>query len=136
MPFRDHSFDGQFEILTFQEVIDVAKRKSAETGRTIGIIPETKHPSYFKAQGLFGMPKKGEIEYSTLVQLDLGTIVPSVAGPKRPQDRIALPALKDTFLNLLQQDAKSGDGAGQCHRCEKASREPACGRKRRSPALG
>jgi len=52
LPFRDHSFDGQFEILTFQEVIDVAKRKSAETGRTIGIIPETKHPSYFKAQGL------------------------------------------------------------------------------------
>jgi glycerophosphoryl diester phosphodiesterase len=52
LPFRDHSFDGQFEILTFQEVIDVAKKKSAETGRTIGIIPETKHPSYFKAHGL------------------------------------------------------------------------------------
>jgi glycerophosphoryl diester phosphodiesterase len=51
LPFRDHSFDG-LEILTFQEVIDVAKRKSAETGRTIGIIPETKHPSYFKAAGL------------------------------------------------------------------------------------
>jgi len=52
LPFRDHSFGGQFGILTFQEVIDVAKRKSAETGRTIGIIPETKHPSYFKAAGL------------------------------------------------------------------------------------
>src|SRR2546425_7666358 len=64
--------------------------------------------NYFKAQGLFGMPRKGEIDYSTLLELDLDTIVPSVAGPKRPQDRIALPALKDTFLNLLQQDAKSG----------------------------
>src|SRR5467141_3163200 len=42
--------------------------------------------SYFKAQGVFGMPRKGEIEYSTLLELDLGTIVPSVSGPKRPQD--------------------------------------------------
>ena len=64
--------------------------------------------SYFKAQGMFGMPRKGEIEYSTLLELDLDTIVPSVAGPKRPQDRIPLPALKETFLNLLQQDSKSG----------------------------
>ncbi len=51
LPFRDHSFDGQFQIATFQEVIDLAKQKSAETGRTIGIIPETKHPSYFKSIG-------------------------------------------------------------------------------------
>jgi aconitate hydratase len=64
--------------------------------------------SYFQAQGMFGIPKKGECEYSTLVELDLDTIVPCVAGPKRPQDRIALPELKNAFLNLLQQDAKSG----------------------------
>src|SRR5437868_3356830 len=64
--------------------------------------------NYFKAQGLFGMPREGEIEYSTLVELDLDTIVPSVAGPKRPQDRIALPDLKNKFMELLQQDAKSG----------------------------
>jgi aconitate hydratase A / 2-methylisocitrate dehydratase len=64
--------------------------------------------SYFKAQGMFGIPRKGECEYSTLVELDLDTIVPSVAGPKRPQDRIALPELKNTFLGLLQQDAKNG----------------------------
>ncbi len=64
--------------------------------------------NYFKAQGLFGMPKKGECDYSTLLELDLQTIVPSVAGPKRPQDRIPLPELKSTFLNLLQQEAKSG----------------------------
>jgi aconitate hydratase len=64
--------------------------------------------NYFKAQGMFGMPRDGEVEYSTLVELDLDTIVPSVAGPKRPQDRIALPDLKNKFLDLLQQDAKSG----------------------------
>jgi len=64
--------------------------------------------NYFKAQGLFGMPKKGECDYSTLLELDLGTIVPSVAGPKRPQDRIALPDLKDQFLNLLQKPLADG----------------------------
>jgi len=64
--------------------------------------------NYFIAQGMFGMPKAGEVEYSTLVELNLDTIVPSVAGPKRPQDRIALPELKNAFLNLLKQDAKSG----------------------------
>ena len=64
--------------------------------------------NYFKAQGMFGMPRKGEIEYSTLLELDLDTIVPSVAGPKRPQDRIPLPELKNSFINLLQQDSKAG----------------------------
>src|SRR5438477_2504755 len=64
--------------------------------------------NYYKAQGLFGMPRKGEIDYSVLLELDLETIVPSVAGPKRPQDRIALPELKNTFINLLQQDVKTG----------------------------
>src|SRR5438046_10714018 len=57
---------------------------------------------------MFGIPGEGEIEYSTLVELERETIVPAVAGPKRPQDRIALPALKDSFMNLLQQDVKSG----------------------------
>ena len=52
LPFRDQSFNGQFEIPTLQEVIDLAKQKSIETGREIGIIPETKHPSYFKSIGL------------------------------------------------------------------------------------
>ncbi|MBI3228725.1 MAG: glycerophosphodiester phosphodiesterase, partial [Burkholderiales bacterium] len=45
-------YDGQFEIPTLQEVIDLAKKKTSETGRTIGIYPETKHPSYFKSIGL------------------------------------------------------------------------------------
>jgi aconitate hydratase A / 2-methylisocitrate dehydratase len=64
--------------------------------------------NYFKAQGMFGIPKEGECDYSTLLELDLDTIVPSVAGPKRPQDRIALPDLKDQFLNLLQKPLTDG----------------------------
>src|SRR5262247_1256034 len=61
--------------------------------------------NYFKAQGLFGIPRKGEIEYSQVLELDLSTITPNVAGPKRPQDRIELPTLKDKFLDLLQRPA-------------------------------
>lgn len=45
-------FDGRFEIPTFQEVIDLVKRKSSQTGRVIGIYPETKHPTYFRSIGL------------------------------------------------------------------------------------
>src|SRR5262245_13530902 len=61
--------------------------------------------NYFKAQGLFGIPRKGEIEYSQVLELDLSTITPNVAGPKRPQDRIELSSLKDRFLDLLQRPA-------------------------------
>ncbi|XWK88426.1 MAG: esterase-like activity of phytase family protein [Phormidium sp.] len=52
LSFRDQSFNGQFEVPTLQEVIDLAKRKSLEKGRTIGIYPETKHPTYFQSIGL------------------------------------------------------------------------------------
>ncbi|MEN3333273.1 MAG: aconitate hydratase [Blastocatellia bacterium] len=57
--------------------------------------------SYFKAQGMFGIPRKGEVDYSSLLELDLSTVEPSVSGPKRPQDRIALSNLKDKFRELL-----------------------------------
>ncbi len=59
--------------------------------------------SYFKAQGMFGIPAAGECEYTTLLELDLSEIHPSVAGPKRPQDRIELPDLKDKFLELFKK---------------------------------
>jgi len=55
------------------------------------------YENYYRAQGLFGMPKKDEIEYSVELGLDLATVVPSVAGPKRPQDRIELPNMKREF---------------------------------------
>ncbi|MDQ3803137.1 MAG: aconitate hydratase [Acidobacteriota bacterium] len=59
--------------------------------------------SYYGAQGLFGIPRAGEIDYSTLLELDLSSIEPSVAGPKRPQDRIELPDLKEKFTELFQK---------------------------------
>jgi aconitate hydratase len=55
------------------------------------------YENYYRAQGLFGMPKQGEIQYSVELALDLATVMPSVAGPKRPQDRIELPNLKREF---------------------------------------
>ncbi|HYH84634.1 MAG TPA: aconitate hydratase, partial [Pyrinomonadaceae bacterium] len=61
--------------------------------------------AYFKAQELFGIPRAGEIDYSTLLELDLSSIGPSVAGPKRPQDRIELADLKETFTSLLSKPA-------------------------------
>lgn len=66
---------------------------------------------YFKAQELFGMPRQGEIDYSQELTLDLNTIVPSLAGPKRPQDRIALRDLKSEFTGLFSKPIKeSGYG--------------------------
>jgi glycerophosphoryl diester phosphodiesterase len=52
LPFRNQEFNGRFEVPTFQEVLDLARRKSAETGRTIGVYPETKKPTYFRSLGL------------------------------------------------------------------------------------
>jgi len=57
--------------------------------------------AYFKAQELFGTPKRGDIDYSSVVTLDLGTVAPSLAGPKRPQDRIEIGALSRTFTELF-----------------------------------
>jgi aconitate hydratase len=59
--------------------------------------------AYYQAQGLFGIPAAGEIDYSATLDLDLSTIVPSVAGPKRPQDRIELSGLKEKFTDLLRK---------------------------------
>ena len=64
--------------------------------------------NYFKAQGMFGMPRKGQLDYSVDLELDLATVLPSVAGPKRPQDRIDLPKLKPTFLDLLVKPVSEG----------------------------
>jgi aconitate hydratase len=69
------------------------------------------YENYYRAQGLFGMPKKGEIAYSQEIELDLSAVHPSVAGPKRPQDRIDLSDLKARFAELLSKPvAESGYG--------------------------
>ena len=57
-----------------------------------------RYENYYRTQGLFGIPKRGEIAYSQDLELDLASVTPSVAGPKRPQDRVELPDLKKEFL--------------------------------------
>ncbi len=69
------------------------------TGRTEAEIDA--FASYFKAQGLYGIPRAGDIDYTKVVTLDLSSIKASVAGPKRPQDRIELGRLKDQFTSLF-----------------------------------
>jgi len=80
-----------------------------ESGRTEEEISAFK--AYFVAQEMFGMPEKGDIDYTRVLELDLASVKPSVAGPKRPQDRIELPQLKDRFEDLfVKPAAKSGFG--------------------------
>jgi aconitate hydratase len=62
--------------------------------------------AYFKAQGLFGIPKPGALDYSEVLELDLATVMPSLAGPKRPQDRIDLEKVKSTFATLFGAPVK------------------------------
>jgi len=64
--------------------------------------------AYFQAQQMFGMPRKGEIDYSVDLELDLASVQPGVAGPKRPQDRINLPDLKNAFVSLLEKPVADG----------------------------
>jgi aconitate hydratase len=58
---------------------------------------------YFKAQGLFGVPKAGDIDYTNVVGLDLSKVAPSLAGPKRPQDRIEIGKVKANFAELFSK---------------------------------
>ncbi|MEM5311249.1 aconitate hydratase AcnA [Paraburkholderia sp. JHI869] len=71
------------------------------TGRTQAEIDAFEN--YFKAQELFGVPKAGDIEYTKTLTLDLGTVAPSLAGPKRPQDRIEIGNVKSTFTDLFSK---------------------------------
>ena len=71
------------------------------TGRSAQEIADFE--TYFKAQKLFGVPMAGDIDYSSVVRLDLSTVVPSVAGPKRPQDRIEITHVSTTFADLFSK---------------------------------
>ncbi len=64
--------------------------------------------AYFKAQKLYGVPKAGEIDYSVTLSLDLSSVAPSLAGPKRPQDRIELGAVKSTYAQLFSAPMDQG----------------------------
>ncbi|MBI3384245.1 MAG: aconitate hydratase AcnA [Aquabacterium sp.] len=71
------------------------------TGRTKDEIAAFE--AYFKAQQLYGVPKSGDINYSSVVKLDLGQVAPSLAGPKRPQDRIEITNLSKAFTELFSK---------------------------------
>ncbi|NPT39650.1 aconitate hydratase AcnA [Paraburkholderia xenovorans] len=71
------------------------------TGRTDAEI--SAFQNYFKAQNLFGIPKEGDIDYTKVITLDLGSVAPSLAGPKRPQDRIEIGNVKATFSDLFSK---------------------------------
>ena len=64
--------------------------------------------SYFQAQQMFGIPRQGEVDYSQVLELDLADVQPGLAGPRRPQDRIDLPDMKETFRGLLTTPLNEG----------------------------
>ena len=76
------------------------------TGRDEATINQVR--DYYVAQGMFGIPKVDEVEYTKSLDLDLAEVVPGVAGPKRPQDRINVPDLKDRFRALFEMPVAEG----------------------------
>ena len=90
------------------------------TGRTPAEIAA--FADYFKAQGLYGIPKAGDIDYSQTLELDLSKVMPSLAGPKRPQDRIDLDQVKSNFTTLFSKPVlengfnKKPEDLGKAHR--------------------
>ncbi|MGZ5144442.1 MAG: aconitate hydratase AcnA [Burkholderiales bacterium] len=101
----------------FFPVDDVSCEFLRMTGRG-EIVPMVK--AYYEAQGMFGMPKKGEIDYSEVVELDLTSIRPAVAGPRRPHDRIDLPDLKIKFQELMEKPFVDG-GYGKANQMTERS---------------
>ena len=77
------------------------------TGRSAAHVETVRR--YFRAQGLFGMPERDQCDYTAVIDVDLASVEPSVAGPRRPQDRIALGELEERFHSLLA----SADGYGK-----------------------
>jgi aconitate hydratase len=71
------------------------------TGRTKAEIDAFQ--AYFKAQGMYGIPKAGDIDYTRVVHLNLSSVTPSLAGPKRPQDRIEIGNVKSNFTELFSK---------------------------------
>ena len=90
----------------FFPVDDATTRYFRNTGRTDEEVSALE--SYFKAQGMFGIPKAGQIDYTRVVELDLGSVTASVAGPRRPQDRIELGNLKKRFTELFGLPVSDG----------------------------
>ncbi|MDF3606688.1 aconitate hydratase AcnA [Paracoccus sp. DMF-8] len=77
-----------------------------DTGRGEGSVALVR--DYYHAQGMFGVPGPGQIDFSQVVEIDLAGIVPSIAGPRRPQDRIALSEAGRHFRQLLAAPVSEG----------------------------
>ena len=71
------------------------------TGRTKDEIAAFQ--AYFKAQGMYGVPKAGDIDYTRVLELNLTDVTPSLAGPKRPQDRIEIGNVRNNFIDLFSK---------------------------------
>ncbi|HEV8160480.1 MAG TPA: aconitate hydratase, partial [Pyrinomonadaceae bacterium] len=89
----------------------------AATGRSEEHIETIRN--YYTAQEMFGIPLKGEVDYSNIIELDLTTIVPAVAGPRRPQDRIELTDLKEKFTELFTNPISDGGYGKEAEDLEK-----------------
>ncbi len=66
------------------------------------------YENYFKAQNMWGMPRKGDLDYTVELELDLASVCPAISGPRKPQDHIRLNTVKDTFRKLVAAPASEG----------------------------
>jgi len=89
----------------FFPVDDVSCDFLEMTGRG-NIVPAVK--AYWKAQGMYGMPKKGDIDYSAVVEMDLSTVRPAVSGPRRPHDHMELSEIGNTYRSLMNKSFAEG----------------------------
>ncbi|MEY2653328.1 MAG: aconitate hydratase AcnA, partial [Pseudomonadota bacterium] len=89
---------------------EVAASYLADTGRSAAAVDAYRR--YFQAQQIWGMPRPGAIDYSRVLDIDLATVRPCVAGPRRPQDRIELADLPAAFAHHLAA-ADEDDGQGR-----------------------
>ncbi len=88
------------------------------TGRTEQEI--SAFSNYYQAQQMMGMPQAGQIDYSSIVTLDLATVAPSLAGPKRPQDRIEIGSVKQTFTDLFAKPVQENGFARKSSTLDKS----------------
>ncbi len=98
------------------------------TGRSDALVSAVR--DYFTAQRMFGIPRKGAIDYTDVIELDLAEVEPAIAGPKRPQDRIVLGEVKEKFTEIFQKPAaengynKSSDDLRRHFHTGNGSHEP------------
>src|SRR6185503_7371310 len=95
-------------------------RYLAQTGRSEERVRDTE--TFYRAIGYFSAARRGEVDYSRVIELDLSSVEPNVAGPKRPQDRIPLKDIKDRFETTLTQSVASG-GFGKADKRSKGGGE-------------